>query len=51
MVQSPVPRERVTLDLKLGRWLEASSTGWAVLAVPVILGLVLLALHFGVRLR
>jgi len=51
MSQSPVPRERVTLDLKLGRWLEARATGWAVLTVPVVLGLVVLALRFGVGLR
>jgi hypothetical protein len=51
MSQSPVPRERVSLDLKLGRLIEARATGWAVLAVPVIVGLVILALKFGVTLR
>lgn len=51
MPRSPRPRERATLDLKLGRLLEARATGWAVLAVPLILGLVILALGLGVALR
>lgn len=43
--------ERATLDLKLGRLLEARATGWAVLTVPLVLGLLLLALGLGVGLR
>lgn len=51
MPPPPLSRERVTLDLKLGRWLEARATGWAVLAIPVILCLVVLALGLGIALR
>ena len=32
-----------TVIVRLGRWFEASATGWGVLVVPVLLGLVLAA--------
>jgi len=51
MPQSPLSRERVTLDLKLGRWLEARATGWAVLTVPILVALVVLAAVFGLAPR
>jgi hypothetical protein len=43
--------ERVTLDLKLGRFLEARATGWAVVTVPLVLALVVLGLWLGVAMR
>jgi hypothetical protein len=34
---------QATVVVKLGRWFEASATGWGVLVVPVLLVLVLAA--------
>ena len=51
MPQPPSARAPATLSLKLGRFLEAHATGWAVLALPVVLGLVLAALAVGIVLR
>ena len=32
---------RNTLSMKLGNWFEAHATGWGVVAVPIVIGLVL----------
>ena len=32
-----------SLTIKLGGWLEANATGWGVIAVPIVVGLVLVA--------
>lgn len=32
---------RDTLTMKLGSWFEAHATGWGVLAIPIVIGLVL----------
>ena len=39
MPRTPAPRAKppVTLSLKLGDWLEANATGWAVLVVPLVI--------------
>jgi hypothetical protein len=42
-VRSPIPAQSTTVIVKLGRWFEASATGWGVLVVPLLLVLVLLA--------
>jgi len=32
---------RNTLSMKLGRWFEATATGWGVIAIPAVLALLL----------
>jgi hypothetical protein len=36
--------KRSALTVKIGRWFEASATGWGVAAIPLVLALALLAL-------
>jgi len=31
------PRHEASFSLKVGSWLEASATGWGVVAVPVVI--------------
>jgi hypothetical protein len=31
---------RNTLSMKLGGWFEAHATGWGVIAVPIVIGLI-----------
>jgi hypothetical protein len=42
-VRSPISAQSTTVIVKLGRWFEASATGWGVLVVPLLLVLVLAA--------
>ena len=42
-VRSPSPANSATVIVRLGRWFEASATGWGILVVPLLLVLVLLA--------
>lgn len=41
-------RPKASLTLKLGDWLEAHATGWGIAAIPIVVGLVLLAAAFRV---
>jgi len=36
----PPENARNTLSMKLGSWFEAHATGWGVVAVPIVIGLV-----------
>jgi hypothetical protein len=43
LVRPSLPASSTTVVVKLGRWFEASATGWGVLVVPLLLVLVLAA--------
>ena len=34
---------KASLSLKLGDWLEAHATGWGIAAIPIVVGIVVLA--------
>ena len=42
MSKPPIDRtDRTSFSLRVGSWLEASATGWGVVAVPVVILLIL----------